>query len=218
MAPKRTAALGAALLTLALAAPAAEARVVGGCRVPQSAKVDVVSRLVVVYSVTDGDFRDVFACRRSNGWTRRILQTFEDDCCASDVLSHIQVNGRFVALVRDERYRGEQFLRVLVWNAFRGKLAHTRMAAFDPRYGDAPTSVVPALVLSRTGAAAYVVRHEAEADYNGTPRVRVGLRTVEADGSRLLDKGDGVDPASLRLDGATVHWSNAGKARSAAIR
>ena len=189
---------------------------------PESATVEAVGGRLVVWSVEkvnefDEPYSRFIACRRSSGARVRVITTL-DDCCVVDELPHVRVAGRFVAYVRDQRYRGEQRLNVFVFDAFARRDTGFTYAAYDSPYGPPTPSSVEALVLSRTGAFAFVVRHPDEQSDEGYLRVPVGLRAFDSGGRRLLDKGEGIDPASLRLEGGLVHWMNAGEPRSAPLR
>jgi hypothetical protein len=72
---------------------------------------------------------------------------------------------------------------------------------------------LPALALARNGRYAFVAKTwKFEPGY---PSPQVEVRARDASGDRVLDTGDGIDPASLRLNKLKVRWSNAGAPRSA---
>jgi hypothetical protein len=212
----------AVAVCLVAAAPAAATRDVGGCAVPRSGSVEAVGGRLVVWSLAkvnkdDEPYRRVFACRRTSG-ERLAVATTLADCCASDRMSQFRVAGQYVAYVRDVQYRAEQRLTVNVFDYRARRQVALAYAAYDPPFGDAVISSVEALALSRRGAVAWVVLHSTDRDAAGMPRVPVGLRAVDAAGRRLLDKGEGIDPASLRVDGSRLWWTNAGEAHSAQLR
>jgi hypothetical protein len=209
-------------ITLLLAAPASATTRVGRCEVPSKARVEAAGGRVIVWSLDkvdrDGDpFVRVFACRRSSGARAKVTETIPY-LFTLDELRAFRVAGRYVAYVHDFRHRCGQDLLVLVFDAYSRNHVRRRYAAFDPPFGDCTTSSIEALVLARDASFVYVVRHDTDIDHNLRPRVRVGLRAVDGEESRLLDKGDGIDPASVRLEGSTVHWTSSGEGRSAPLR
>lgn len=217
-------ALAAALVALLLAAaPTHAAERFGRCAVPERATVGAVGGRLVVWSVEFADrwgdvIRRVTACRRTSGARVRVIEGFQDEQY-SDEFTGFAVAGRYVALVDFSHGRNAAHATaVVVFDAYRARTVRREVAGFNPPFGDSGFTTVPALALARSGAVAYVVRHAEDRDHGGHPRERVGLRALDAAGRRLLDKGDGIDPASLRLDGAVVSWTNAGEPRSATLR
>ena len=215
-------AIAVALAALLLAAPAGASERIGRCKVADSARVEARNAQLLVWSVRHRDrdddfFTNYFACRRSSG-ARVPLTTTLQLLDYDEELSRVSVAGVHVAYARFSSGRGSA-ARVVVHDATRGTERSARVG-FDPSsgaYGHA--EIVPALVVARTGGVAYVVHHPFDRDRSGAPREPVGLRAFDTDGGRrLLDKGGGIDPASLRLDGGTVHWTNAGEPRSAPLR
>lgn len=81
--------------------------------------------------------------------------------------------------------------------------------------------IVPGLVTSPSGGAAWI-----ELRYFGDRRETSVHRSDSpappgadyASGDELLDSGQGIDPASLRLDGGTVRWTDGGTERAAPLR
>jgi hypothetical protein len=74
-------------------------------------------------------------------------------------------------------------------------------------------SALDALVLKRDGAVAWI------SDSQSIVRPGKEVEVVKHDsaGQKLLDSGGGIQPTSLRLQGSTVSWVNAGVKRSAAL-
>jgi hypothetical protein len=214
--------LGAALLALLAAAPAAGAREVGGCRVPDSATVQAVGGRLVVWTTTrvdpvwEDEFTRVVACRRASGARVLVTETLVE-LQWSERPYAFRVAGDHVAWAQAET--GRRFgLLVNVFDARRRRKEHSYVATWHPTAGG-ELSRIESLVLTRSGAVAWVIRHVHEFQYQpGTPRVPVGVRALDGDGSRLLDKGEGIDPSSLHLEGGLVRWTNAGEARSAPLR
>ena len=65
------------------------------------------------------------------------------------------------------------------------------------------------VIVTRSGGLAW---SEDEGDATGAVYRRDGAR------QRRLDRADGLDPLSLRLEGSTLSWSSAGKRRTATLR
>jgi hypothetical protein len=211
-----------ALIVLALALPAsAAAREVGGCRVPESATVQAVGGRLVVWSTERLDAYDdtntrVVACLRSSGARVLVTETIEEPVYA-DWPYLFTVAGDHVAYAQAEV--GRRFgLLVKVFDVRRKRLERDHVAAWHPTAGG-ELSKIESLVLTRSGSVAWVIRHLHEVRFQpGSPRVPVGVRALDDDGSRLLDKGEGIDPSSLRLAAGLVHWTHAGEPRSAPLR
>ena len=211
-----------ALVALALALPAsAAAREVAGCRVPESATVHAVGGRLVVWSTDRLDEYDdtitrVVACRRSSGARVLVTQAVEE-------LGHAEWPYRFTVAGDHVAYAqaevGRRFgLLVKVFDARRRRFEREVVTTWHPTVGG-ELSRIESLVVTRSGSVAYVIRHLYETHVQpGGPRVPVGVRALDAHGRRLLDKGEGIEPASLRLAGGLVHWTHAGEPRSAPLR
>lgn len=220
---RRTVALGAALLALLAAAPAAGAREVGGCRVPDSATVQAMGGRLVVWSAThvdpvwEDEITRIVACRRASGARVLVTETLVELQWAQEPYA-FTVAGDHVAYAQAEMGRSFGLL-VKVFDARRRKLEREAVASWHPTVGG-ELSRIESLVVTRSGAVAWGIRHR-YGDLQGqpgSPREPIGVRALDSGGSRLLDKGGGVDPASLRLDGRIVRWTNADEARSAPLR
>jgi hypothetical protein len=213
----------AAFAVLVLAAPA-EARQVGRCAVPDKARVDANGDRLLVWSYErryakfdDELIGKVVACRRATGRSVRVVQTWDDGVDAREV-GMIRVAGDYVAYFENDTGR-HHFESVNVFDTVRAREVVSVGITANMQYGLwTGDSDVLALAVGRRGELAYVVQHPTDTDYAGRARIRRGLRAVDAGGSRLLDKGDGVEPASLAIAGRTVHWTNAGEPRSAPLR
>ncbi len=214
--------LALALPLLVLAAPA-EARRIDRCELPRAAKVEGRSDRVVVWSFerldSDGDpWGKVVACRRSTGASMRLAETW-DWIGEHNAVPEVRVAGGYAAIYQEGHdHYSTRFRTLWVFDVERRRRVHFDWIVFDPPFGEAIQGGMPALVLAPTGAVAYVVRRESDRDHNGRVVARVAVRAMDAGGRRLLDKGEGIDPASLRLDGATVSWTNGGEPRSATLR
>lgn len=211
---RRTAALGAALLALLAAAPAAGAREVGGCRVPDAATVHAVGGRLVVWStmrvdpVWEDEITRVVACRRSSGTRVLVTETLVELQWSQEPYA-FTVAGDHVAYAQAET--GRTFgLLVKVFDARRRREERSHVATWHPTVGG-ELSRIESLVLTRSGSVAWVIRHVHQPG-------GVGLRALDSDRSRLMDKGERIDPASLRLEGGLVHWTHAGEPRSAPLR
>jgi hypothetical protein len=218
----RLALAAAALTALVLAGPA-EAGTIERCRVPGHAKTEAVGGRLVAWSVAKRDQDDdlttsYYVCRRGSGRVTFLAKGHEWLGWA-DYVTRVTVAGRFVAFVRTETAgKSGSIASVTVHDAASGRTVRTVIGVDWSSQAYWQPSVVQALVLTRTGALAYVIRHPHERDGRGREREQVGLRALDAGGRRLLDKGPGIDPASLRHESSTVHWTNAGEPRSAPLR
>ena len=216
-------ALVAVVALLVLAAPAAAARRIDRCKMPDRATVEAVGGRLVVFSLRHRDRDDDFfthyhVCRRTSG-KRSLLKETLEALDYNTYARHVSVAGNYVGYVyAAELGQHGSYVETVVYDSVRRR---ERDAAIAGDFGSGAyllPQVVPAFVLSRTGVAAYVVRHPSDVDPSGRPREPVGVRLVEAGDSRLLDKGAAIDPASLRIDRAGVHWTKAGQPHSAALR
>jgi hypothetical protein len=215
-------ALAMALGVLLSAAPAEASQRIGRCKLADSATVEAKGGRLLAWSVRHRDrdddfFRNHFVCRRGSG-TRIPLTTTLELLDYVEHARHVTVAGDFVAYVRSSPAWSEgSGAELVVFDAYR-RSERRRVIGFDVSSGAYTLpEVVPALVLARTGSAALVVHHPSDRDRSGRPREPVGLRVFDPRGTRLLDRGGGIDPASLRLDGYTVHWTSAGVPRSASL-
>lgn len=194
---------------------------------PESAKVEAVGGQLVVWSEegTDRELDEpmhrLMACRRSTGTRVQVFRDYHYSCSVRT--TRVAAAGRFVAYAQDvcrsNQVHREQTLYVGVLDAVRRRKVTRRRVAFNlpPERPPFLSSTIDALLVTRGGSAAFVVRHPTGRPYR-SKEIPVGVRALDAGGRRLLDKGEGIDPASLRLDGSTVHWTNAGEARSAPLR
>jgi hypothetical protein len=216
-------ATAAALLALVLPAPADAARRIDRCKMPDRATVEAVGGRLVVWSLRHRDRDDDFfthyhVCRRSTG-KRFLLKETLEYLDYHTYARHVSVAGDYVGYVyADEVGNHGSYVEVIVYDTVRRRESEADIGGDFSSGAYMLPDVVPAFVLARTGVAAYVVRHPSDQDPYRRPREPVGVRVVEDGDSRLLDKGAGIDPASLRIDGAAVHWTNAGEARSAGLR
>ena len=213
----------AAVLVLAVAAPAEAARYAGRCKMPDRATVEAVGGRLLVFSLVhrdsdDDHFTRYHVCRRASGRRTLLVETLQ--LLGYTVQArHVSVAGGHVGYVRTEAGDRGSNASAVVYDAIRGRVREVRIGVEFVSGSYHRPEAVPAFVLNRRGVAAYVVRHHDDRDPQTLrPRERVGVRVFEAGGSRLLDKGDGIDPASLHIDATRVHWTNAGEARSAALR
>jgi hypothetical protein len=74
---------------------------------------------------------------------------------------------------------------------------------------------IGSLVLAPGGAVAWI---GAESSIGGRHGHVIEVHAAAAGGDRVLDSGSRIDPASLRLHGSTLTWTNGGTARHAALR
>lgn len=209
-----------ALALVSLGTAPAQAREVGGCRVPGSATVHAVGGRLVVWSVRRLDRWDdyetrVVACRRSSG-TRVVVSETLESYDFAEVPYAVTVAGDYVAYA--ESHSGRSFgLNVNVFDARRREYVREEVVAWHPTLGG-ELARIESLVASRSGAVAFAIRHRLDRDHADRPRERLGIRALDRDGRRLLDKGEGIDPASLRIAAGEVRWTNAGEPRSAPLR
>jgi hypothetical protein len=214
-----------AVTVLALLLPAAPARAaepIGECRIPDSATVEAVGGRLVVWSTSFADrYGDVttrhVACRRSTGSRVRVIETY-DDGIDRFTATRFAVAGDRVAYADEflDHY-GTQFLSIAVFDARRRRVVRRVEVGVDRPFAEPLRASIDVLVVTRAGGIAYVKRRSSDRDENGRVVERVALRATDTAGSRLLDKGEGIDPASVRLSGSTLTWTNAGDSRSATL-
>jgi hypothetical protein len=216
--------LAIALAALLLLAAPAEARRIDRCKLPDRAKVEALGGRLVVWSFERRDRWDdlvgkVVACRRSTGVSVRIADTYVELADYSQV-ARMAVAGDYVAYYQHSHdHYGRDYRYVIVWDAARRRELRRDGVAWWDGINGRPDADVPALAVTRAGNAVYVVRRYSDRDWADRPVLRLAVRTLERPfGGRLLDKGNEIDPVSLRLDGATVRWTNGGEARSAPLR
>jgi hypothetical protein len=163
------------------------------------------TRLYVVGGAGAGEYSapsTLFVCERSRRRPRRLVHAPDSYSMA---VVQVRFSGRYVAFdvtISNEpcsKYDfGPQCLSESV-RSYNVRNGHLRAAAGGGS---------DALALASNGWIAW-----APPAANGAPRT---LLAVDSAGRRQLDSG-AIDPASLRATGSTVHWTNAGAARSAAL-
>ena len=80
---------------------------------------------------------------------------------------------------------------------------------------DFSTLKLSALAVNAEGSAAWVYEQFPLDAGEGIRQRQV--QKGDADGSAVLDDGLGIDPASLKLDGTSLTWTNAGQPKSATL-
>jgi hypothetical protein len=151
-----------------------------------------------------GSSGGVYGCHRSAG------RRFRLDTATADVQAAL-LAGRYVAVVeRVEEFMEPLFVRILVVDLVNG---HTVSNAS----GDA----IPAFVLKRNASVAWVGGTEDNPD--DPQHLAYSIHRIshaDGGGNVVVDSGGSVDPASLVLsaDRRSIHWMNAGEARSAPLR
>ena len=182
------------------------------CR-PRAGQVVVRSGRSVLFLKTtgpdDGEYgppRALFACTRTRQAAVRIDAYSDGDIPA---ISHPLIGARFGALwqriddVVCEKYMpGDPACVTVSLTSFNLRTGRVRARAAGD-VAQAPS----ALVMTSQGWIAFV---------SPTGGSRGQLEAVDSHGQRLLDAGP-VDPASLTVSGATVSWTSAGAAHTAAL-
>lgn len=182
------------------------------CRIPKGAVA--VHRGTHVDTYSDyADPDDVngisgwVGCRRSDGRVRLLLGLISTFGAGEDVRASAS-RGHRVATVtaRWDRYGGgDEFVAVSL-DAITGREI-VRAYLGHNRDGGSFAGVHEIAVHASGAMAAF-------GDLDGTPRVVA----ITGNGVvRELERGDGIDPGSLRLDGDTVRWRRAGMEHSAAL-
>ena len=205
---KRTALVIAGLVALSLPAPASAAR--RDCW-PMGTKTLKQSDHARVYSVDLGHERRTYGCLYSRGRRFALDQSIDGDPY-KDSEPPYRLAGRYVAqkaaYLPMESYQGIEY-GVDVIDLATGRLHRSARHAWDD--GEPYDPEVPpdpsfsALVLTRTGSAAWISRW-------GTPQVW----RLDSRGARVLDEGREL--TRLRVAGGRVHWRNGGAAKSASLR
>ncbi len=207
----RLAAAGIAATVAATLVPAPTADAAATCRKAGSQTV-AQNRTARVYSVAVASSDNyviarLYGCVRRSGRRVRLAEATDDDIYSSSSWSDVRLAGRFVAW----SYRSDD---VSCKANCPPDYSPTRRSIhlYDLRRRTSRSIAERvsdgALVLTTFGALAWATEF-ATGD--------VVVRASDAEGLRTLDRGE-IAPSWLRLDGAALHWTNAGQARSARLR
>jgi hypothetical protein len=197
-----------AIATVALAAaPASAAR---RCSVPPGARVlDRTSEAVVW---TRGTFA-TFGCHRSAGRNRRLPNEgggIRGEQRGSPSRPGLPtLSGRYVGYVTFGSAIGDEFDRMYVYDLIRGRVKSIGSSNF-----------VRTFVLKRNGSVAWVQSSIVQpADPNQDVYEVRKIAHDERQGNVLVDRGAGIDPASLALssDRRSITWTNGGAQRTASL-
>jgi hypothetical protein len=182
---------------------------VGKCKL--SSKWDVVAknRMAVVFTVdrSSGDAQQtLFGCMRSKGVRLRLVDSFDADFVSSVLFGQVVLNGRFVAwqwTSTDISCKADcpPDYEPTTYQIERGDLKTRKSLKWDGGFADGNS-----LRLSDKGNTAWVQPSATGHD------VHTGMLA----GNTVIDSGD-IDPASLRLTGTNLSWTNAGTGRSAQL-
>jgi hypothetical protein len=187
-----------------LAAPSAQAAT-DHCRpLPKRATVVAKNKTATVYTVPNGlGDKNLYGCLRSNGHRTKIAEGSDDGIEAYSKFDQIRLNGRFVAWQ---------------WNDYDISCKAACPEGYDPNtfslerfdlkrgrpYQVTGEATAGALVVSgRFGRIAWVQK-------NGDAfEVHVNKRVVDS---------GAIDPASFKLAGSTLSWTNAGAPKTTTLR
>jgi hypothetical protein len=164
-----------------------------------------------------GDYRGrLIGCLLDEG--RRVtIASFLNNDIYRETISMVRVSGRYVAYVRDdEDHYGDEFVSAASFDVQAARERwRTSISDYSAIDGAGTKARIRAFVLAKDGAFAYLAHFT---DYpSGEQTVRLLARDRRGP-DRLLDSGDGIDSASVRLRRQTVTWTNAGEQRSARLR
>jgi hypothetical protein len=198
----------AALLALPARAAAADRS-----HLPRGAHVLARSRIAVVYRLDiplhgGGKSLKYLACVRSTG-KKVVLDTVNEvggyTGLDFDYSRLFTLNGCLVAFASESQdHYGGSGATVIVFDLRRRMQRYSVYAGGQTPGGQTsrPSFTTLSLALARTGMTAWVVRRV------GIPEV--GAASAQGAGPVLLDRGGGIDPASLKLLGGTVSWKKDG--------
>jgi hypothetical protein len=217
----------ATLSAAVLVAPGmADARRFRACKPPAGAAVRAKNARAVVYQRDAGRgprrVRHLVGCLLHTGRRTRLADVHLADQRAHDV----RLAGRYAALVLDtfDRIDDAEFVVARSYNLRRGRVEWSSVVGYDDGF-QGTTFKVPALVLARNGAFAYIRLRvdSAHRDPQGHPTRIAAVRARWRRGTRTLDSGppgysSGVTPWYLALDGLTVSWKHSGELRSFSLR
>lgn len=191
-------------------APAAQAR--DRCAYA-GARVRTQTKALRLYALSRKNSQDwyYYICVRSNGRRFRVdNRNYPDSVQYFRNKKLFAASGKFVAFALSY-YVSEDVagLSIVVLNITSGK----RTEYLQDIHHVFSRPGVPSLVLRPTGSAAWVL----------TPTLLSGdvapreVRRTASKGDALLDSGAGIAPASLKLSGKTLSWTNAGISRTATL-
>jgi hypothetical protein len=165
---------------------------------------------------TGSDRMTYYGCLNARPAARTLLTTTESASPnVVDDVSAVRAAGRFVVLALYEGTAtvGNKPTLVLI------DLSRPGRTAIDPLAPDSASFVnVTDLALNYRGQLAWIARASA-GSLGGGPGslVSIDVRARDATGSRLLDRGDDVEPGSLDIGSRSVTWRRAGVLKAAAL-
>jgi hypothetical protein len=198
------------LLVLALALTAQPAAAAKGKPCARKGSVTVKStKLVRVFEVANREGGDnLYACLRSNGRRQLLTRSYDDDYVTSGSYDRVKVAGRFVAW---QFTATDISCKAGCPPGYDSTTADLHVRNLRERKTQDVAGEVASdgrLVLTNGGAIAWTERPD------GAP-IEVNSSTIV--GPERLDSGDGIVPGSLRLQGRTAFWENAGETKSAEL-
>jgi hypothetical protein len=212
-------ALLAALLAV-VGARSADASAAKRCALPAGAKVERRTHSVLLYSrfLGDGGRRrhEFVACAAGLGTPHVVASYYAGDPLGgTTAIRMIRANGVFVAVASDSSdHYGSHRIQLRVFDARRGRSFKNVEVAGSPETYQPPNNPdLYGLVLADNGSFAFIARRQLQAPYDWRTVVVSEHRNSE----RLLDEGNAIATASLRLNGRTLSWIKAGERRSAQI-
>ena len=162
-----------------------------------------------------------YACRyRTNRRIRLAKATGECNDEAHSVESP-RLAGRFVAFVAvSEGCTEGRYAEIVTVNLASRKRRSIHPPASKPRRVALATSEVEDLELKSDGSVAWIASGEEDEPDEDRAWVgrEVGLLRPRDSRSRVLDSGSDIEPDSLRLSRARVHWTKGGNPFSASLR
>ena len=199
-----------ALATLVIATVALVPTADAGTRKPCQRKGSTTvasTKHVRVFKVPGSNGGDkLYGCLRSNGRQQLLAESYDDGYVTSGSFAKVKVAGRFVAW---QFTAIDNSCKAACPPDYNPTMVHLSVRDLRKRktvHVDGEVVKDGRLVLTTGGALAWT-----QGSSQG-----VAVRAFDASGARTLDDG-AIAPGSLRLQGSTVSWTNAGEQRSATL-
>ena len=209
-----------AVAVAALAAGPAAASSQPRCRAPRHTKQITRGSRAVAYLVRTGHGGDyqgrLVGCLLHSG--RRVtVKSFLSDDFERETIGMVRVKGHYVAYLWDEsdHYGNESLYAISFDLRKREERWRTAISGYSGLPGEGTITEIRAFVLARDGAFAYLAHFRSYP--SGEQTVQLLARDRRGH-DRLLDSGDGIDAASVRVRRQTLTWTNDGVDHSSNLR
>jgi hypothetical protein len=195
-------ALCAAIAATALLPQSASAA--NHCKLPKRAQVAGKSSLVVAYTLANSeDGKNLYGCRRSNGRRTRIFTGMDDGIESSSAVTKVIVNGRFIGMQIEDYDISCKADCPPGYNPYTYTVARFDVLKRRPLSLNGQAASGALVVSGRFGRIAWV--QSAGLAFE----VRVNKTTIDT---------GAIDPASFKLTGSTLSWTNGGVPKTASLK